>query len=155
MTIGSIDEVQKLHIRTVPLGEQPRRLAHQEASRTFAVLTSPATGTAGAFTSPTPPGLLLLHACNKMAGHHPRGAPPPAPRVNHLVPLRSALCRGPQLGGQPPALGVPKPCTARVFPLLPACSMACHHLRAPGLKGCCCMSCCASAGAHEMKSADV
>ena len=47
LTIGSIDEIQKLHIRTVPLGEQPRRLAHQEQSRSFAVLTSPATGTAG------------------------------------------------------------------------------------------------------------
>lgn len=34
---GTIDEIQKLHIRTVPLGEQPRRLAHQEASRTLAV----------------------------------------------------------------------------------------------------------------------
>ena len=35
MSIGSIDEIQKLHIRTVPLGEQPRRLAHQEPSRSF------------------------------------------------------------------------------------------------------------------------
>jgi hypothetical protein len=34
---GTIDEIQKLHIRTVPLGEQPRRLAHQEATRTLAV----------------------------------------------------------------------------------------------------------------------
>ena len=34
---GSIDEIQKLHIRTVPLGEHPRRIAHQEASRAFAV----------------------------------------------------------------------------------------------------------------------
>lgn len=47
MTIGSIDEIQKLHIRTVPLAEQPRRLAHQEASRSFAVLTSPNTGSTG------------------------------------------------------------------------------------------------------------
>jgi DNA damage-binding protein 1 len=46
MTIGAIDEIQKLHIRTVPLGEQPRRLAHQEASRSFVVLASPS-GTAG------------------------------------------------------------------------------------------------------------
>lgn len=28
LTIGTIDEIQKLHIRTVPLGEQPRRIAH-------------------------------------------------------------------------------------------------------------------------------
>lgn len=34
---GTIDEIQKLHIRTVPLGEQPRRIAHQEAARAFAV----------------------------------------------------------------------------------------------------------------------
>jgi DNA damage-binding protein 1 len=37
LTIGTIDDIQKLHIRTVPLGEQPRRIAHQEATRTFAV----------------------------------------------------------------------------------------------------------------------
>ncbi|EIE24281.1 hypothetical protein COCSUDRAFT_28729 [Coccomyxa subellipsoidea C-169] len=47
MTIGSIDQIQKLHIRTVPLGEQPRRLAHQEASRSFLVLTSPNNGATG------------------------------------------------------------------------------------------------------------
>ena len=37
MSIGSIDDIQKLHIRTVPLGEQPRRIAHQEQTRTLAV----------------------------------------------------------------------------------------------------------------------
>ena len=58
MTIGGIDEVQKLHIRTVPLGEQPRRLAHQEASRTFVVLTSPASVTAGLRTPSPCPGHL-------------------------------------------------------------------------------------------------
>ena len=40
LTIGSIDEIQKLHIRAVPLGEQARRLAHQESSHTFLVTTS-------------------------------------------------------------------------------------------------------------------
>eukprot|EP00240_Pyramimonas_obovata_P000173 CAMPEP_0118957844 /NCGR_PEP_ID=MMETSP1169-20130426/62317_1 /TAXON_ID=36882 /ORGANISM="Pyramimonas obovata, Strain CCMP722" /LENGTH=1091 /DNA_ID=CAMNT_0006905945 /DNA_START=129 /DNA_END=3404 /DNA_ORIENTATION=- len=39
LTIGTIDEIQKLHIRTVMLGEQPRRIAHQEASRTFGLIT--------------------------------------------------------------------------------------------------------------------
>ncbi|CAH0392029.1 unnamed protein product [Bemisia tabaci] len=39
VTIGTIDEIQKLHIRTVPLGESPRRIAHQESSQTFGVLT--------------------------------------------------------------------------------------------------------------------
>lgn len=35
VTIGTIDEIQKLHIRTVPLGETPRRIAYQEASKVF------------------------------------------------------------------------------------------------------------------------
>mmetsp|Transcript_12957 Transcript_12957/g.36428 ORF Transcript_12957/g.36428 Transcript_12957/m.36428 type:complete len:1117 (+) Transcript_12957:258-3608(+) len=39
MVIGNIDEIQKLHIRTVPLGEQPRRIAHQDSTRTFGVVT--------------------------------------------------------------------------------------------------------------------
>jgi len=39
LTIGTIDEIQKLHIRTVPLAESPRRIAYQEASQTFAVIT--------------------------------------------------------------------------------------------------------------------
>lgn len=33
ITIGTIDEIQKLHIRTVPLQESPRRIAHQEQSQ--------------------------------------------------------------------------------------------------------------------------
>lgn len=40
LTIGTMDEIQKLHIRAIPLGEQPRRIAHQEASHTFAILTT-------------------------------------------------------------------------------------------------------------------
>lgn len=40
LTIGNIDEIQKLHIRKVPLGEMPRRIAHQESSRMFSVLTT-------------------------------------------------------------------------------------------------------------------
>lgn len=39
ITIGTIDEIQKLHIRTVPLGESPRRIAYQEATHTFGVIT--------------------------------------------------------------------------------------------------------------------
>ncbi|ELU03057.1 hypothetical protein CAPTEDRAFT_148808 [Capitella teleta] len=39
LTIGTIDEIQKLHIRNVPLGETPRRIAYQEASQTFGVIT--------------------------------------------------------------------------------------------------------------------
>lgn len=40
LTIGSIDEIQKLHIRAVPMGEQARRLAHQDSSHTFLVTTA-------------------------------------------------------------------------------------------------------------------
>jgi DNA damage-binding protein 1 len=39
ITIGTIDEIQKLHIRTVPLGESPRRIAYQESSQTFGVIS--------------------------------------------------------------------------------------------------------------------
>lgn len=37
--LGTIDEIQKLHIRTVPLGESPTRIAYQEATQTFGVIT--------------------------------------------------------------------------------------------------------------------
>ncbi|KAJ7544909.1 hypothetical protein O6H91_09G098400 [Diphasiastrum complanatum] len=40
LTIGTIDDIQKLHIRTVPLGEHPRRICHQEISRTFAICSA-------------------------------------------------------------------------------------------------------------------
>jgi len=39
ITIGTIDEIQKLHIRTVPLGETPRRISYQEETQTFGVIT--------------------------------------------------------------------------------------------------------------------
>ena len=38
LLIGALDSIQKLQVRTVPLGEQPRRICHQDASHTFAVL---------------------------------------------------------------------------------------------------------------------
>lgn len=40
LTVGAIDEIQKLQVRKVPLGESPHRIAHQESSSTFCVLTS-------------------------------------------------------------------------------------------------------------------
>jgi hypothetical protein len=40
LTIGTIDDIQKLHIRTVPLGEHPCRISHQEHSRTFAICSA-------------------------------------------------------------------------------------------------------------------
>lgn len=39
VTIGTIDEIQKLHIRTVPLQESPRKIAYQEKTQTFGVLS--------------------------------------------------------------------------------------------------------------------
>uniref|UniRef100_A0A7S3QK85 DNA damage-binding protein 1 n=1 Tax=Dunaliella tertiolecta TaxID=3047 RepID=A0A7S3QK85_DUNTE len=39
LTIGTVDEIQKLHVRSVPLHEQPRRIVHQPETRTFGVLT--------------------------------------------------------------------------------------------------------------------
>merc|ERR1739838_92960 len=39
ITMGTIDEIQKLHIRTVPLGETPRRIAYQEETETFGVIS--------------------------------------------------------------------------------------------------------------------
>ncbi|CAI9783475.1 unnamed protein product [Fraxinus pennsylvanica] len=37
LTIGTIDDIQKLHIRSIPLGEHARRICHQEKTRTFAI----------------------------------------------------------------------------------------------------------------------
>ncbi|KAK9711909.1 DNA damage-binding protein 1a [Basidiobolus ranarum] len=39
LTIGTINEIQKLHIRTIPLGEMPRRIVHQASTKSFGVLT--------------------------------------------------------------------------------------------------------------------
>lgn len=48
MTIGTIDEIQKLHVRTVPLHEQPRRIVYQDTNKVFGVFTigMPASGAA-------------------------------------------------------------------------------------------------------------
>lgn len=37
--LGAVDEIQKLHITPVPLGEQPLSIVHMESARVFAVLT--------------------------------------------------------------------------------------------------------------------
>ncbi|KAK4399406.1 DNA damage-binding protein 1 [Sesamum angolense] len=37
LTIGTIDDIQKLHIRSIPLGEHARRICHQEQTCTFAI----------------------------------------------------------------------------------------------------------------------
>lgn len=36
---GTIDEIQKLHIRTIPLKESPVRIAHQQSTQTFGLIT--------------------------------------------------------------------------------------------------------------------
>ncbi|KAL1129243.1 hypothetical protein AAG570_013772 [Ranatra chinensis] len=38
--IGTIDEIQKLHIRSIPLNEAPRRIAYQESTKTFGVIST-------------------------------------------------------------------------------------------------------------------
>ena len=40
LVLGTIDEVRKLHIRSVPLHEQPRRLVHLEHAAAFALLAT-------------------------------------------------------------------------------------------------------------------
>jgi hypothetical protein len=40
LKIGSMESIQRLHIKTVPLGETPRRIAYQEQNRVFGLLTT-------------------------------------------------------------------------------------------------------------------
>ena len=40
MCIGTLDDIQKLHVHTVPLNEQPRRIAHSEQYGAFAIVTN-------------------------------------------------------------------------------------------------------------------
>ncbi|KAF2354903.1 hypothetical protein FHG87_014345 [Trinorchestia longiramus] len=85
VTIGTIDEIQKLHIRTVPLGETPRCIAYQEETETFGVVTfrvdvcedpnintgptaaaagstpAPTRGTSGSVSGPSVPGYGLQY----------------------------------------------------------------------------------------------
>lgn len=37
---GTVDEIQKLHIKTVPLDESPIKIAHQQSTQTFGILTA-------------------------------------------------------------------------------------------------------------------
>ncbi|XP_072930200.1 DNA damage-binding protein 1 [Epargyreus clarus] len=85
VTIGTIDEIQKLHIRTVPLGETPRRIAYQESSQTFGVITmrvdkldlaaGGAAGGAGDAAAAAPARASASTACASCSS----AAPPPAP----------------------------------------------------------------------------
>jgi len=40
LMVAQIDEIQKLHIKTIPLQQQPRRICYQDSTNTFAVITS-------------------------------------------------------------------------------------------------------------------
>eukprot|EP00667_Euglena_gracilis_P000838 EG_transcript_838 len=44
LVLGTIDAIQKLHIRTVPLGEQPRKIVFHQSSQAFALLSSRSPG---------------------------------------------------------------------------------------------------------------
>lgn len=53
LSIGSIDSIQRLHVQTLPLGEQPRRMALDPGSGTICLATvsevpEDAPGTSGA-----------------------------------------------------------------------------------------------------------
>ncbi len=110
LTIGSIDEIQKLHIRTVPLGEQPRRLAHQ-ATRTFAVATAPCVGAPGpgcramsgraACSALAPSGATRVRHAHRLLGGGPREG------VN-LTLLLPQPCCSLSLTGRPPARAAPR-----------------------------------------------
>ena len=66
LAIGTVDAVQRLHVRCVPLGEQPRRIAHQPETRTLAVTVDGGGGggggapTAAAAATPPPDAVRLF-----------------------------------------------------------------------------------------------
>ncbi|CAG0895305.1 unnamed protein product [Darwinula stevensoni] len=60
LTIGTIDEIQKLHIRTVPLGETPRRICYQEQTQTFGVATMRTDTAASTGTVPVRPSASTM-----------------------------------------------------------------------------------------------
>lgn len=39
LKIGTVESIQKLHIKKIPLGETPRRIAYQESTKTFGLLS--------------------------------------------------------------------------------------------------------------------
>ncbi|XP_063400808.1 DNA damage-binding protein 1-like [Mytilus trossulus] len=83
LTIGTIDEIQKLHIRTIPLYESPRRIAYQEASQTFGVIsmrldlqdssgmtpTRPSASTHAAMTTSSSSGKMVTQGTSTMGEH--------------------------------------------------------------------------------------
>ena len=66
-SIGTIDDIQKLHIQTVPIGEGPRRIAYHSTTGTLAVCTEQTfpsttnTGTGGGLKQAQALGNVLLN----------------------------------------------------------------------------------------------
>jgi len=75
LTIGTVDDIQKLHIRTVALGEQPRRICHHKASKAVVVAVE------AAVAMPVPAGDAAATAAAAAAATAAAaaGAPPPPP----------------------------------------------------------------------------
>ena len=51
LIIGNINEIQKIQITSIPLGEAPKRISYNESLRTYCVLTSKSVMTDGCFES--------------------------------------------------------------------------------------------------------
>jgi hypothetical protein len=92
LTLGTIDAIQKLHIRTVHLGELPRRLALQEATHTLAVATTGLLGGLSECTLCRPRGWGW--GCLAFPEAHQVGSPSPT-RLNALTCMH-ALAPSPQ-----------------------------------------------------------
>lgn len=60
LCVGTVDSIQRLHVRSVPLGEQPRRLAHQEATRTLAATIDGGGGGEGGGAAAAPDAVRLF-----------------------------------------------------------------------------------------------
>ncbi|XP_037294045.1 DNA damage-binding protein 1 isoform X2 [Manduca sexta] len=87
VTIGTIDEIQKLHIRTVPLGETPRRIAYQEASQTFGVITMRVDKAEGSLGAVSVRHSASTAAPAKLAAHHAHAAHALDVEVHNLLLL--------------------------------------------------------------------
>jgi hypothetical protein len=112
MTIGTIDEIQKLHIRTVPLHEQPRRIAHQQETKWAAAARTPCP--APPPRPPTPPH-PKLHArrtpTRALPAHLSRRISCAAAAPRHAAaPRDCAHTRPPVRGPAAPALAARQRC---------------------------------------------
>jgi hypothetical protein len=72
LTIGTVDEIQKLHVKTVPLGEQPRRIAHLKSARALVVATEGMRPTGGDGAAAAAAGAAMTDAPAAAAASAPR-----------------------------------------------------------------------------------